>query len=106
MRTPPRWRVAADASFRWRQWDGEYVLYHDNSGDTHRLHAVGARVLELLGSRTMSAPDLLHQLVAENGGDADPELASELDQLLVRLHDLGLTDCLDDSRLVEPARTA
>lgn len=43
------WRVAADAALQLRFWDGECVLFHGATGDTHRLpEAVGQLIERLL----------------------------------------------------------
>ena len=52
--TSAAWRVSSGSTFRWRQWDDEFVLYHDESGDTHRLNALSARALEHLGRRHLA----------------------------------------------------
>ncbi len=39
------WRITPGQALRRREWQGEYVLYNDISGDTHLL---GADAVELL----------------------------------------------------------
>ena len=58
----PQWRVVPGSRFRWREWDGEFVLYHENSGDTHRLNALGARALAMLGASPVGTAELSERL--------------------------------------------
>jgi PqqD family protein of HPr-rel-A system len=84
---PPRWRVASDAVFVWRQWEQEFVLYHENSGDTHRLNAVSAQIVRLLAHDPLTTSEISTRLGDEsNGGDG-------LAPLLRHLFDLGLIEC-------------
>ncbi|HEU4373004.1 MAG TPA: hypothetical protein VFS02_05920 [Telluria sp.] len=41
----PLWRLTPGQALRWREWQGEYVLYNDVSGDTHLL---GGGAIDLL----------------------------------------------------------
>lgn len=45
LQDPMGWRVTPGQALRWREWQGEYVLYNDLSGDTHLL---GADAIDLL----------------------------------------------------------
>ena len=101
----PRWRVVPGSSFRWRHWDDESVLYHGESGDTHRLNPVGARALEHLARGPMTADSLGRQLSAEFGLVADADFPATIARLLARFYDLGLVEPLDDSRQPEPDRS-
>lgn len=42
---PRRFRIADHADLAWRYWDGEYVVHHALSNDTHRLSYAAGRVL-------------------------------------------------------------
>ena len=104
------WRVLHASALHWRAWDGECVLYHTLSGDTHRLNHLAARALELLAATPMSAEQLTHRLSAAGDGDernsAEPSSSERsgvvepahslsrttLDELLVRLRALGLIE--------------
>lgn len=49
------WRLTPGQALRRREWQGEYVLYNDISGDTHLL---GADAIDLLlALQQASAPD-------------------------------------------------
>lgn len=91
-----RWRVPPGSVFRWREWDGDYVLYHDQSGDTHFLNAVSARLVECLSDKPMTAGELVAQLEAEGFTDGDNAFPARLDALLIEFHELGLTEPVED----------
>jgi predicted transcriptional regulator len=40
-----QWRVDSTAELAWRHWDGEYVVHHALSNDTHRLSDFAGHVL-------------------------------------------------------------
>ncbi len=42
-----RWRLAA-ASIAWRDLDGDIVVYHDGSGDTHHLGPLASATIRAL----------------------------------------------------------
>lgn len=104
------WRVIHASALHWRWWDGECVVYHTLSGDTHRFNHLAARALSLLAATPMSAEQLTHRLsVAGDGGErnsAEPSSSERsgaaepahslsrttLDELLVRLRALGLIE--------------
>jgi PqqD family protein of HPr-rel-A system len=92
MGQPPTWHVPPDSVFHWRNWDDEFVLYHENSGDTHRLNALGASALRQLCDRPCSAPELVARLALEFGVPADASLHATVDTLLTQLQDLGLVE--------------
>jgi PqqD family protein of HPr-rel-A system len=93
----PTWRVPSDSVFHWRNWDDEFVVYHENSGDTHRLNALGAGALRQLCDRPCSAPELVTRLALEFGVPADASLHATVDTLLTELQDLGLVESGPDA---------
>ena len=40
-----QWRMDSMAELAWRHWDGEYVVHHALSNDTHRLSEFAGDVL-------------------------------------------------------------
>jgi len=87
------WRVS-QSKLRFRSWDDEVVVYHEESGDTHRLNAIGARALEHLTQGPLRAGELAQRLRDEFGatGAADVDFAATVDQLLGQLHEVGLVE--------------
>jgi hypothetical protein len=68
------WQADRLADLAWRQWDGEFVVHHALSNDTHRLSELAGVVLIRLNERP--GPWTVEALVADCGADAeDVELA-------------------------------
>ena len=45
------WRVASDGALAWREWDGEVVVFNQNTGNTHLLgDLAGAVLLRLISA--------------------------------------------------------
>ena len=91
------WRVPHSSALRWREWDGEFVVYHEPSGDTHRLNALAARVLHLLIAEGLSQATLTARLLRSDSAQT-PELRDCVEptavvaDLLNRLAELGLIE--------------
>ena len=88
----PAWRVPTHLSFHWRSWDNEYVVYHVNSGDTHRLNAAGARALRLLVESPRTTHELAECLGDEFPGDAGEPILATVEELVRRFEQLGLVE--------------
>jgi PqqD family protein of HPr-rel-A system len=91
------WSVPEGTDLRWRSWDGQYVVYHCASGDTHLLQPIAAAALKRLQKRPSTAEELTRGVKAEFGLAAEPGLASQIQQLVKRFNDLGLIERIDDS---------
>ena len=71
------WRILDHAGPIWRYWDGEYVVHHAVSNDTHRLSGAAGQVLEqLAGFGEIDATRL-----SENCGLSEAELEEILSVL-------------------------
>ena len=86
------WRVPLHSRFHWRAWDDEHVVYHVNSGDTHRLNAVGARALRLLMSASLTSAELATHLEPELPGETDAVRLELVEALVSQLRSLGLVE--------------
>ena len=93
----PIWRIPPSFTLHWRQWDSELIVYHEQSGDTHRLNAIGAAALKLLADRPLTEPQLVGELSAALAVAADQDLSSTIHDLLLRLSNLGLIDVVHDA---------
>lgn len=96
------WRVPERPGLHWRDWDGEHVVYHEASGDTHRFNDVGASALRLLTERSMTASHLVTELASRLPGADGATLAQTVDELIDRLRDLGLIELQDDASDARP----
>lgn len=100
MTVEPQWRTVPGSLFRWREWDGEFVLYDESSGDTHRLNPLGARAVMLLLASAAGVGELSGRLATEFALEGDAELTASVDRLLLHLYGLGLIEpvAIDDGR--------
>ena len=89
------WRVPTGRELRWRSWDGEQLVYHVNSGDTHRLNAVGASILQAIDSAGIETTQLVDRVAAELQVDRRT-LIGPVAELLARFEDLGLIESVDE----------
>jgi len=80
--TDVRWSLVTGAALAWRCWDGEYVIHHALSNDTHRLTELAGRAL--LALQRTGALDL-DSLARECG-----EACEELGETLAALAELDL----------------
>jgi PqqD family protein of HPr-rel-A system len=73
-------------------WDGERIVYHFASGETHFLNAMGARLIDRLLASPASLDDLLLYACRPRSDDfpAREELRSQVIALLRRFDELGL----------------
>jgi PqqD family protein of HPr-rel-A system len=85
------WQLRPGQSLEYRDWDGEFVLYNDLSGDTHLLDDAAIELLLALKRGPASFAALAEVLgAAFEIGDAD--LAGETRNLLDHLKHLYLVD--------------
>lgn len=93
----PIWRVPAGRGLRWRSWDGEHLVYHENSGDTHRLNAVGEAVLLAIAEDGSTTEQVIEQVATVLRAERST-LAGPIAELLARFEDLGLIESIDERR--------
>ena len=91
-RTHTRWRIPEGAGLRWRSWNGDHVLYHGASGDTHHVSAVAAAAIHQLESGPATVEQLCRHLEQTLGLRADRELVGQLEEMLERFDELGLIE--------------
>lgn len=83
----PLWCLVSGQALRHHEWQGEYVLYNDISGDTHFLDESAMRLLRRLQAAPADAGAVRELLF--DSGDADvagaeaATLLSELDALVL-----------------------
>lgn len=86
MSTQLGWRLAH--AIAWREFDGEIVVFHDATGNTHHLGSLGSAVLRALAAHPsgIGFDALLHQL----GLEADAHDTGEIKRTLCELAELKL----------------
>ena len=79
------WRVTPGQALRFRQFDDEFVLYNDLSGDTHLLGETAMHLLSVLQHGPASPEALRASLAAALEAAPDPDFEAEADALLATL---------------------
>src|SRR5512139_4015495 len=84
-----RWRIAAPAALTWREWDGEYVVRDERTGNTHLLDARAGSVLACLVAKSagMSVAQIAAAFPAVSG---NVQFDSDIEAVLFELERIGL----------------
>jgi len=72
-----RWQLPATADLVWRNWEGESVVHHSLSNDTHRLSVLAGEILNAL--RRFGALDV--EALARRCRAESADVAATLDAL-------------------------
>jgi PqqD family protein of HPr-rel-A system len=74
------------------QWQDDYVIYDQLSGDTHFVEGVGGELILALSERSMSRMELLNKLNELFEDATELETETYLDDFIARFQKLGLLD--------------
>lgn len=85
------WRVDPTASISWHAFGDAWVVFDNGSGQTHRLDALTAAVLDRLCEAATTADDIAAHLAAAGALEV-PGLGDLVRAALENLHDVGLAD--------------
>jgi PqqD family protein of HPr-rel-A system len=80
------------AKIRSIQWEEEYVVYDQLSGDTHLLDAVSGELICALSEQAMSRTALLEKLAALFEEASELERENYLIDFVAKFQKLGLLD--------------
>ena len=85
------WKVQPTTPLRWREWDGEFVVYNAASGQTHYLNGLAAKVLQYFEAQPASFASLMSDIEIDDraAGNTAP-LLKQLGDLVTELDALGL----------------
>ena len=86
------WRVKPGQMLEYREWDDEFVLYNNLSGDTHLLGPAAIEILLLLREQSASATALAAALSGAEPDHDEAPLAHEVGTLLAELARLHLIE--------------
>lgn len=77
------WRIIPGQAVRHREWDGEYIVYNNLSGDTHLLDGSAMLLLRAVAAAPGDAAALAERLRGALGLDQQEveEIPAVLDQL-------------------------
>ena len=78
-----RWRLVPGQLLRARQWDSEFVVYNDLSGDTHLIDAAAMDFLLCLQACAGDAAGVV--FAGHDTVGASDEQAAEIDDMLATL---------------------
>jgi PqqD family protein of HPr-rel-A system len=78
------------AKLVWKCWGDEVVVYNVDSGNTHLLTPVAAQVLKILETEPLDAMNIAQRLALSADLNVEQELTRHVEDLIVRLDDLGL----------------
>lgn len=84
------WGVVEDARLHWSEWDGEFVLFHENSSNTHQLSPVAATAIKFLIDEPANSSSLAQMTALKLKLEIDSALQDDIDQLLSQLKKLGI----------------
>ncbi|HHM06184.1 MAG TPA: HPr-rel-A system PqqD family peptide chaperone [Gammaproteobacteria bacterium] len=87
-----QWALSGGATLMFRSWEDETVVYHQQSGDTHALSAVGAECLRLLATAPRTLPDLVAAVAAACQIPPDAALTESVEKLVLELAGKGLLE--------------
>lgn len=79
-------------SLRWREWDGDCIVFNPVTGHTHLLDALAARILRHVCAGAPTAGAIVERLGREIELNLDSTAVASIDQALDRLARLGLVE--------------
>ena len=88
------WRIIPGQELHYREWDDEFVLYNNLSGDTHLLGVSAIHLLRALSANAANEDDLTTAMCASLELEGDDEVKSEVQNLLRDLQSLSLVECV------------
>jgi hypothetical protein len=90
----PRWRSLPPEAIAVRQWDGEFVVRTERTGNSHLLGPLAGRVLEVLlaAGNALQADELLPRLGAATPVMEANEVLETVEEVLVEFQRLGLAE--------------
>ena len=84
--------IIKSAKIRSIQWDDDYVVYGQLSGDTHLLDGVSGELICALSGQAMSMTELLKKLKELFEEATELELENYLADFIAKFQKLGLLD--------------
>ncbi|HEY0065154.1 MAG TPA: HPr-rel-A system PqqD family peptide chaperone [Telluria sp.] len=88
------WRLMPGQALRFRQFDDQFVVYNDLSGDTHLLGDSAAHLLSLLQQGPATAASLLDDLASVHQSERDAAFDEQAAAVLRQLASLFLIEPL------------
>ncbi len=89
---PTRWKLRDGLTLAWRLWDGEYVVFDQEWGDTHLLSFVAGEALRSLEASPGDAATLTRRIASSLEQDPNEELLGYVEKVLEDCRTLGLSE--------------
>ena len=86
------WKLGANGRIVWHQWDGDYVVFNPDSGNTHLLDIASGEVLVALQAGAASTEHLAARLADLLDLGKDQTMTSAVRHILETLSGLGLVE--------------
>ena len=87
-----RWKLRDGLALSWRLWDGEYVVFDEEWGDTHLLSFVAGEVLRSLEASPGAAAPLTRPFASSLEQDPTHDLLGYVEKVLQDCSALGLIE--------------
>ena len=87
------WKLNALASLHWRQWEGEWVVFDEGSGQTHQMDTLTATALMAVDAFPISFQELESRVAESLLLSVTCELSDALHRISLGLQAIGLIEC-------------
>lgn len=84
------WQAVEPAELRWRSWEGQSVVFHVGSGDTHLLSPAAAEILQGLAAGPATFDSIVQRFATAMDAPVAPQIFDAVDGVLTSLGALGL----------------
>lgn len=86
----PHWRCIPPDAIAWREWDGEFVVRNERTGNSHLLGLLAGRVLRVLveADGSLSVDSIAARIGHLQAAEEDTELCAAIDKILSEFHRL------------------
>ncbi len=91
----PTWRLSRQDDILLREWDDEWIVYDDRTGDTHRLGGAAGEIVSRLKAGPMSLDDLVQGISASLQAECDDTFRNSIEDTIDRLRALNLVNPAD-----------
>ena len=90
----PRWRSVGPNAIAWREWDGEFVVRNERTGNSHLLGTLAGRVLGILldAGEPLATAEIAARVEKDYPDASTGGEAVAIDRTLAEFHRLGLAE--------------
>ena len=89
---PIIWKAVHPRFLIWTQWEDTFVVFQRQAGTTHYLNQICHRLVTEVLVTPSTVDQIAAQMPKEDGAESDANYALELEDLLMRLEQLGLVE--------------